>query len=113
MTIYLVFDLNDYSIPPEAIRRPLTLVASDARVRILGGSEEIAQHRRSYDRHQLVLDPDHQQALLKEKGKAFGSTPGVLLSQAMPGIEALLYAVFERGSSAWSQIPPLLTLLYS
>ena len=28
-TIYVRFDLNDYSIPPEAVRRPLTLVASD------------------------------------------------------------------------------------
>jgi hypothetical protein len=28
-TIYVRFDLNDYSIPPNAVRRPLTLVASD------------------------------------------------------------------------------------
>src|SRR5438876_1219569 len=110
-TIYVRFDLNDYSIPPEAIRRPLTLVASDARVRILDGSEEIAQHRRSYDRHQLVLDPDHQQALLEEKRKAFGSTPGGRLSQAVPESEALLDAAFARGESAGSQTAQLLKLL--
>src|SRR5207249_2239708 len=28
-TIYVRFDLNDYSIPPEAVGRQLTLVASD------------------------------------------------------------------------------------
>jgi hypothetical protein len=28
-TIYVHFDLDDYSIPPEAVGRPLTLVASD------------------------------------------------------------------------------------
>src|SRR5438876_7333263 len=110
-TIYLRFDLNDYSIPPEAIGRPLTLVASDARLRILDGSEEIAQHRRSYDRHQLVLDPDHQQALLEEKRKAFGSTPGGRLSQAVPESEALLDAAFARGESAGSQTAQLLKLL--
>jgi IstB-like ATP binding protein len=33
-TIYVRFDLNDYSIPPEAVRRQLTLVASDIVVRI-------------------------------------------------------------------------------
>ena len=40
-TIYVRFDLNDYSIPPEAVGRPLTLVASDTIVRILDGSFEI------------------------------------------------------------------------
>jgi len=33
-TIYLRFDLNHYSIPPEAVGRTLTLVASDTQVRI-------------------------------------------------------------------------------
>src|SRR5450432_2707242 len=56
-TIYVRFDLNDYSIPPEAVGRQLTLVASDVTVRILDGSFEIARHASSYDRHQLVLDP--------------------------------------------------------
>jgi hypothetical protein len=43
-TIYVRFDLNDYSIPPEAVGRQLTLVASDSLVRILEGSVEIARH---------------------------------------------------------------------
>jgi transposase len=110
-TIYLRFDLNDYSIPPEAIGRPLTLVASESRVRILDASKEIAQHRRSYDRHQLVLDPAHQQALLEEKRRAFGSTPGGRLSQAVPESEALLDAAFARGESVGSQTAQLLKLL--
>ena len=38
-TIYVRFDLNDYSIPPEAVRRHLTLVASDTWVRILDGTQ--------------------------------------------------------------------------
>jgi len=64
-TIYVHFDLNDYSIPPEAVGRPLTLVASDTDVRILDGVTEIARHHRSYDRQQSVLDPAHEQALLR------------------------------------------------
>src|SRR6202142_1346162 len=89
-TIYVRFDLNDYSIPPESVRRPLTLVASDTWVRILDGTQEIARHRRSYDRHQPLLDPAHQQALLKEKRKAFHSTPTGRLAQAVPESETLL-----------------------
>jgi len=58
-----------------------------------------------------VLDPDHQQALLEEKRKAFGSTPGGRLSQAVPESEALLDAAFARGESAGSQTAQLLKLL--
>jgi transposase len=46
-TIYVRFDLNDYSIPPEAVGRSLTLVASDTMVRILDSTVEIARHTRS------------------------------------------------------------------
>ena len=110
-TIYIRFDLNDYSIPPHAVGRPLTLVASDSQVRILEGTQELACHRRSYDRRQLLLDPAHQQELLQEKRKARGSTPGGRLEQAVPESEALLQAAFARGESAGSQTAQLLKLL--
>jgi transposase len=110
-TIYVRFDLNDYSIPPEAVRRPLTLVASDTWVRILDGTQEIARHHRSYDRHKSVLEPAHQDALLKEKRKAFHSTPTGRLAQAVPESETLLDLAFARGESAGSQTAQLLKLL--
>jgi hypothetical protein len=110
-TIYIRFDLNDYSIPPRAVGRPLTLVASDSQVRILDGTEELACHHRSYDRGQLVLDPTHQQELLQEKRKARGSTPGGRLEQAVPESGALLEAAFARGESTRSQTAQLLKLL--
>jgi transposase len=110
-TIYVRFDLNDYSIPPEAVGRPLMLVASDTWVRILDGTQEVARHRRSYDRHKPVLEPDHQQALLQLKRKAFHSTPTGRLAQVVPESEALLDLAFARGESAGSQTAQLLKLL--
>jgi transposase len=110
-TIYIRFDLNDYSIPAHAVGRPLTLVASDSQVRILDGTDELACHYRSYDRGQLVLDPTHQQELLQEKLKARGSTPGGRLEQAVPESGALLEAAFARGESTRSQTAQLLKLL--
>jgi len=95
-TIYVRCDLNDYSIPPEMVGRQLTLVASDTTVRILDGSLEIARHARTYDRHQLVLDPAHQEAVLKIKRKAFHSTPGGRLEQAVPESKTLLDLAFRR-----------------
>ena len=64
-TIYIRFDSNDYSIPPAAVGRQLLIAASESRVRILDGTNVIAQHRRSYDRRQMILDPAHQEELLK------------------------------------------------
>ncbi len=110
-TIYVRFDLNDYSIPPAAVGRQLTLAASASTIRIFDGNQEIARHRRTYDRRQPVLDPAHQEELLKEKRKASGSTPGSRLSQAVPESKALIEAAFARGESAGRQTTELLNLL--
>jgi transposase len=110
-TIYVRFDLNDYSIPPAAIGKQLVLAASESTVRILDGNQEIARHRRSYDRRQQILDPAHQEELLKDKRKALGSTRGSRLSNAVPESEALLDAAFARGESAGRQTTQLLNLL--
>jgi len=110
-TIYVRFDLNDYSIPPEAVGRPLTLAASDTLVRILDGAVEIAHHQRSYDRRQLVLDPAHQDALLKTKRKAFHSTPASRLEQLVPECKTLLDLAFAQGESAGRQASQLIKLL--
>lgn len=110
-TIYVRFDLNDYSIPPEAVGRQLTLLASPTSVRILDGSVEVARHVRSYDRHQPVLDPAHQEAVLKRKRKAFHSTPAGRLEQAVPESKTLLDQAFAQGESAGHQTAHLMKLL--
>jgi hypothetical protein len=110
-TIYVRFDLNDYSIPPEVVGRPLTLVASDTSVRILDGALEMARHLRSFDRHQQVLDPTHREAVLKLKRKAFHATPAGRLEQAVPESKSLLDLAFAQGESAGSQTAQLLKLL--
>src|SRR5580700_9500218 len=110
-TIYVRFDSNDYSIPPEAVGRTLTLAASDTEVRILDGAREIARHRRSYNRQQLVLDPAHQQALLRSKRRARESTRAGRLELAVPESAILLERAFAEGESAAQQSAQLLDLL--
>ena len=69
------------------------------------------RHARSYDRHQLVLDPVHQDAVLKIKRKAFHSTPAGRLEQAAPESKTLLDLAFAQGESAGSQTAQLMKLL--
>lgn len=110
-TIYVRFDLNDYSIPPSAVRRPLTLVANAGSVRLLDGSTELVRHRRSYDRHQRIEDPTHIAALIQQKRQALGSTAVARLRHAIPNVEQFLAAAFERGESLARQTSQLLGLL--
>lgn len=110
-TIYARFDLNDYSIPPGSVSRPLTLIASETTVRIVDGTVEVARHRRSYDRHRRIEDPAHINALLAEKRRAYGSTPSARLIGAVPAAEAFLEASFRRGESVATVSQKLLLLL--
>lgn len=110
-TLYVRFDLNDYSIPPAAVGRTLTLVASATTVRLLDGTTEIARHVRSYDRHQRVDDPAHLAALWAEKRKALGATATGRLAHAVPDITLFLDAAFQRGESLARQTTQLLLLL--
>jgi hypothetical protein len=110
-TIYVRFDLNDYSIPPTSVGRTLTLIASETTVRILDGGDEVARHRRSYDRHCRVDDPEHVNALLAEKERAHGATPSARLINAVPSAEAFLEAAFQGGESVSATTQKLLLLL--
>jgi hypothetical protein len=87
------------------------LAASSAEVRILDGAREIARHRRSYNRQQMVLDPEHQKALLKMKRKARESTRAGRLELEMPKSAILLERAFAEGESAAQQSAQLLDLL--
>lgn len=110
-TIYVRFDLNDYSIPPAAVGRQLTLAVSETTLRVLDGASEIARHRRSWDRHQRVEDPVHVDTLLEEKRRARGSAPRARLNDAVPVAEAFLEACFQRGESVVATTERLLLLL--
>lgn len=110
-TIYVRFDLNDYSIPHSTVGRTLTLVASRETVRLLDGAKEVARHPRSYDRHQRIEDPAHIAALVEQKRKAIGATAVSRLKLQIPKIEQFLDAAFERGESVTRQTTQLLALI--
>lgn len=95
-TPYIRFDLNDYSIPHHLVRKPLTLVATDKEVRIIDGMKEVACHRRSYDRHAVIEDERHIEALAKAKKEARQSRGLNRLFQAVPDSQAFLERVLER-----------------
>lgn len=95
-TPYLRFDRNDYSIPPEFVRKPLTVVASHDTVRILDGAVEVASHPRCYDRGREIEDPRHIEALVAIKRAARGPKGRDQLLQQLPHAEAFFERLLER-----------------
>ena len=64
------FDSNRYSVHPDFHRKPATVRADDKRVLVFSCGQEIAQHRRSYEKDQTILDPEHQKAALGRRKRS-------------------------------------------
>jgi transposase len=64
------FQTNDYSAPIQYAYRRLTLKADPFRVRLYAGSELVADHPRSYDKHRVIEDWRHYVPLLVKKSFA-------------------------------------------
>jgi len=60
----IAFDGNRYSVPPQFVRRPITVRANRDELRLLHEGQVVAQHVRSYERGQLLVQPEHHLAAL-------------------------------------------------
>ena len=58
----IAFDGNRYSVPPQFVRRPLTLRANRDELRLRHEGQVVGQHVRSYERGQLLVLPEHHLA---------------------------------------------------
>ena len=110
-TPYVRFDRNSYSIPHEHVRKPLTLVASPTRVRILAGDRELACHVRSYDTQQVIEDPAHVAALVATKRNAQPLKARDRLRTVVPETDRIFEALAARGESLGHHTVRLLRLL--
>ena len=63
-------DSNRYSVPAQYSGQTLTLKAYPDRLCLYHDGQLIAQHPRSYDRHQDFEHPDHPKELLRQRRKA-------------------------------------------
>jgi len=110
-TPYARFEGNDYTVPPEFVKRTLTIAVSEKQVRILDGTDVVAVHERCYDKGQAIEDEKHLAELRAEKRKAKHSRPTHRLHRAAPSTESLLEAAGERGENLGAVTAHLLRLL--
>ena len=110
-TPYIRFDRNDYSIPHTHVKKPLSLVASEALVRILDGTTELARHPRSYDAGQQLEDERHLRALSAEKRRAREHRGRNRLFAVCPAAKPFLGEVALHGGHLGGTTSRLLQLL--
>jgi transposase len=110
-TPYVRFDLNDYTLPHTHVRRTVSVLADEQRVRIFDGLRELADHPRSFDRHQTIEDPTHLQGLVAHKRHARAHRGCDALAQVVPASAELLLMAAEHGHNLGSITAALLRLL--
>lgn len=110
-TPYVRFDLNDYSIPHQHVRRTLLVLACEHTVRIVDAGEVIAQHPRCFDRAQQLENPEHIQALVEHKRAARQHRATDRLHHAAPSAHALFERTAQRGAQLGVLTRGLIALL--
>lgn len=110
-TPYARFDLNDYSVPHDRVRRTLTIVASLDHVRILDQQHVVATHARSWDRAQQIEVAEHLERLAAVKRRGREHRTLDRLHHVAPHSQKLLQIVAERGGNIGSYTQRLNQLL--
>jgi hypothetical protein len=110
-TPYIRFDLNDYSVPHTQVQHSVTVMASLTRVRVLNGSEVIAEHPRVYGKAEQIENPAHIEALIGAKRGARHHRGQDRLVHAAPSSRELLQQAAQRGTPLASTTAQLVLLL--
>lgn len=111
-TPYVRFDLNDYSIPFDHVRRTLLVVASLKTVRVVADADEvIAEHPRCWDKGMAIEEAAHIAALVEYKKQARQHRGLDRLHYAAPTSRELLIQLAERGGNIGGTTSGLLRLL--
>lgn len=104
------FDGNRYTVPPRYAGRPVTLKVYPDRLIIFHQDQPIAEHRRCYDRHQDVENPDHLDELLALRR---GGRQQQLLMKFMaltPHAEAYHRSLAEKRSNPHHHVQKIVAL---
>jgi hypothetical protein len=110
-TPYVRFDLNDYSVPHTHVRRALSVLADEHRVRILDGTQELACYARCWDRGQQIERAVHIEALVEHKRVARAHRASDRLAQAAPASVEFMRRAAERGEHLRATTSALTSLL--
>lgn len=89
-------DTNSYSVPPELVGKTAQLRADDHTVRVLVDAVVVAEHARSWDRHQHIEKREHRETLIARRPGAHGATRRDRIAQMAPECRLYLHEVARK-----------------
>jgi transposase len=108
---YVRFDLNDYSIPHEYVRRQVTVFADSNWVTIVDGPKQLAKHKRCFEKLRQIEIAEHITALEEQKKRAKKKSGMSRLMSAAPSVKELFVVAAEKGHAMGGMTAKLLELL--
>jgi transposase len=108
---YARFDLNDYSIPHDYVRRQVTVFADSDWVTIVDGPKQLAKHKRCFEKGRQIEISEHIKALEEQKKKAKKKSGMSRLVSAAPSVRELFAVAAEKGHAMGGMTAKLLELL--
>ena len=112
-TGYVRFDLNDYSVPADVCRKPLTLHASNTEVILRDGEREVARHARSYSAREQIDDPAHFDRASRQRPAVSIPRRREALISMIPAADRLLEMLVSRDENLQPQLRRLYSLIDS
>lgn len=91
------YDTNNYSIPFELVGKPVTIRATEQKVRVIHEGKQVAEHERSYGKGRKIRDNDHFSRLLEQRSIGSKSTLQSLLVDLIPEAQELIQIMIELG----------------
>lgn len=88
-------DTNRYSVPPACSQKQVQIHRFHDRLCIYHQGKLVARHPRSYERHQQIVDPEHQAALIEEQTRGKASAD-LLAFEALSPLAPLWLANLQR-----------------
>lgn len=110
-TPYIRFDLNDYSVPHEYVRRQVTVFADSNWVTIADGPKQLAKHKRCFEKLRQIETREHITALEEQKKRAKKKSGMSRLMSAAPSVKELFVVAAEKGHAMGGMTAKLLELL--
>jgi hypothetical protein len=104
------FQTNDYSVPIQYAYQRLTLKANPFRVQVFAGEELVADHRRCYDKRQVIEDWRHYVPLLLKKSFAVPWASALRHGDLPPTFEAARLDLLAQRSAGNREFARLLEL---
>jgi len=108
---FVTFQTNRYSVPQEAIDKPLTLKVTPYQVDIYHQQTLLASHRRSYEKYQLFENPLHRKQLLQTRQRARQSKEMEFFLDLDPLAESFLDGLVQTGAKTAYHIRQIIEMV--